>query len=1201
MKSINLILLTLCFGFFYSCMEEESTTELKFTKRVSGANSAEAFRNTVHPLLVKRCSTCHGDGGTNIRHSASSYKEAHDVVVDGGKVDFSSPVNSRLVAKLASQRHNCWDDDCNGSAVEMTKAIQKWIELRGAQTTVEGATTSTLKYADAEKRLPTPIDGSLLLQAETGVLSGRMKTHMHSAASNFKYIAGEMPPVHPIEQTLRTPSVNGSCTIVSTDDLANTVTGRYRLTENKRHINQEGYRYYSQRIRFRLIRPEKRAEYQASIVAGNTSLTDLTPFFLADGAEDPGNGNILDGNVQVDRGSELRILPEFLEHAGYLTRIDSQSTADKDFFAPRFGPTNIEYFSASNEEIRTNLPAYLKSSMVFEKLEESYLNYFYDYDSGSGLWVAEDNINSVPYTLRTIPDGMGGFIPFQVNNKTISDQFYAYYFNALSKANSLNDFSGSDTTDQIDTYVHYYIDQQNRSTADFRWDYKDGGGADVRDSFDLARGTTTLDLGALLADNSVVDDRGIMTTNYGTTLYPIVRANCVNCHGDGSGRVQHAHANKSTAFDSMIGLINFDTPQNSRPVTRMDEGHNCGASCAALKAEMIAAINNWKTKNTTDIEAAKNNSTIQLKTLSAAERSPARARYTINIDEAGAYSVWLKVLTTNTKRRFRIRVLDAQERPVPNCTASSVSTACRVSATTYDGKTAAQIDALSCREYNTGTHNEWSWYTPSIGDLEDRIQWNLAEGKYTVELVEADINAKIDLIAVSRNPEFNPAKNLIDEGLITTAEPRVLKYDISGLIKSPGSFEIEILEKNGGDSFVFRNPRFVGNTKNIKVKNIKVLINDRYEFTDSSYTKIDAVVGKENTTLTFSPLVALSINGLGNDTFKFVFEDLRSTDAPLSSLEDDAPVAVEGRECLNLSLFEATVMPILNRLRLVRKGDDGYTEYTSSLNNFPGTNRQGGANAQFYTCTTCHNEEHPYFKMTTFFDKSDVLCAQALSRVDFGNFERSLLLRGLNGTFNHPKLHFAESVSLTGSGNSRRFITDSSKVNGFDSSWSGARFDKYTNGNGVGQINLAAYSGTEREYLDKFIGQYQRTKSVRISDPFAVMDGNTRLPGDSYDAGSAEIDKWTYAATGTNMFEVINPEDFVAKQDDLNPASVTDGGLLKVKDACVNIAFAENNGVTTDPCNSNVDVITEFEITKTRYREAIINWMNEEKKSAANN
>jgi hypothetical protein len=1190
MRSYNSVLLILCMGFFYACVSEEApVTELEWTKRASGANSAEAFRNTVHPILLKRCASCHGDNGSNLRHSVSDYKQSHSVIVDGGKVDFSNPSNSRLVDKIINQRHNCWDGDCESSGSEMLAGIKEWIELRGvSQTKLDGATTNSLRYGNAVKTTPETINGSVLLQAEDGKLTGRMKTHVNAQASGFSYIAGDSPPVHPIEQTARAADISGNCRNVTAADLANTTTGRYKLTERKRHINQEGYRYYSQRIRFRIIRPDKRAEYQAEILAGRTSLPNLEKFFLATGPEDADNGFVLTGTAQLDRGTSIRTLPEFMEHGEYLTKINSQDPTYKDFFAPRFGDSGIDYFNPSNEEIRANIPSYLKNTLVFTKLQSSFLEYFYDFSGGN--WIPENSIYGAPYIMRTMPDGNGGKVNFQINNQTAADNFYNYYWGTLTAANSLNPVSGSDSTHLIDTYVHYFTDPDDRDFEDFRWQYNSNN-----ELFDLNRGNADLDLSALLADSTLVDSRAIMTENYGETLWPIVKSNCMGCHGDGSGRPQFAHANKSISFDAMIGFANFTVPENSRPATRMDEGHNCGANCASIKAEMVAAITSWGLKNTDDIEAAKSATAPELKALSDKDRSPARASYTINITEAGAYNVWFKVLTTDTKRRFDLRILDNQGRPVPNCTATS---SCNTSATTYSNRTPAQIDDMFCREFNTGTHNEWSWYTPSINNLEDRIKWNLAKGTYTLEVIEEDVNAKIDIIAISKNPEFNPAKNLIDEGQISSAEPRILRYDVSSLINSPGVFEIEIMERNGGDAYIFRNPRFVGNTQKIKVKNIKVLVNDKYEFTDSSYTKINSIVGTEKTNLTYAPLVALSINGLGSDSFKFVFEDLKVTTAGETSTEDDAPVAVEGRKCQNLALFEATVMPILNRFRLIRKDEDGYTDYSSDEDMYPGTDRNAGANPQFYTCTTCHTENHPYFKMTTFFNNSEVLCEQALSRVDFGNFERSLLLRGLNGTFNHPKLHFVESVDLTGSGNSRRFKTNSNKVNGFDSSWAGKRFEKYTNGTGEGQINLGAYTGDERVYLEKFIGQYVKARSVTISDPFAAQDGEIRLPGDTYDPTSVEQDKWTYANAGRNMLTIVNPEDFVGKQGDLNPNSVTAGGIIKVKDSCINVNFNETNGVVTDPCNSDVDVITEFELIKTRYRESIINWMNEEKKSA---
>jgi len=96
----------------------------------------------------------------------------------------------------------------------------------------------------------------------------------------------------------------------------------------------------------------------------------------------------------------------------------------------------------------------------------------------------------------------------------------------------------------------------------------------------------------------------------------------------------------------------------------------------------------------------------------------------------------------------------------------------------------------------------------------------------------------------------------------------------------------------------------------------------------------------------------------------------------------------------------------------MNKDADGISAY---LNNFPGRNRQQPNNPQMYQCMTCHNDTHPYFKMTTF-DYPEILCAQALSRVDFSNYRESLLVRGIDGSGVHPKLHFVEDLQYAADG-----------------------------------------------------------------------------------------------------------------------------------------------------------------------------------------
>lgn len=1178
--------------FVFGCTDNQETTELDFSVKVTGENSRVAFRSTVHPLLRKHCSSCHGDGGTAIRHSVADYIEAHDVVVDGGKVNFSSPASSRLVDKLLSQKHNCWGGDCTSASNEMLAAIEKWIELRGVHSESIGPNvTQNLKYSDAEKRIPETINGTIMLQAEDGELVGRFKTKSSSTASNFTYIAGDLAPKHPIELTDRTGEINSGitggnrCKVMSDADNSVTKNGRYRIFERKRHYNSQGYRFYNQRVRFRVIRPDKRSEYLAKLEAKQTTLNDLQDFFLTTGAKD--DDGIYTGNiVQAGNGGTLRILPEFMSLADYNSKVVGNDPSYKDFFAPRFGDGGIDYFTPTNDEIRVGLPDSVKKDIVYAILKESYRRFYFNADGSLR------SISSVPYFLRRGPTTLDG--------TTAKAQQLLDYYMDLAEGDALSNSGYTDSTiDKLDTYVHYYIDPQDRGFENFSWSH------DGRvDNFSINKGNEILDLSALYVDADAIDTRTIMTENYGETLHTILKSNCAGCHGDGSGRPQFASNNQVQAFDAVIGYINFSNASASRPVTRMDEGHNCGTSCQMIKQEMLNAINTWKTKNTDDIEAANSATAPKLSSVSLKDRTPGRVRYKFNVTEAGAYTLWAKVVTSSTgKDSFLVRILDEEGRPRDACNAN---TSCPFNPDEYKNKTAEQIDSMHCEDWDgLGNKDEWTWYTRSLNNLDERRKWDLEKGIYTLEILEDEIDTKIDLIALSKNPEFNPAENLIDEGVILSAVPRILKYDISKLIGSSGAFEIEIIEKNGGDSYVFRNPRFVDLQGNLKVSDIKLLVNDTYEFANSSFTKLNAVVGPESRVLTNSTLVALSIAGTGSDTFKFAFGELKSTAAGLTKAEDDVPRPVEGRQCLQLDLFKNTVMPILNRFRLVRKfeedGNDGYQEYTSQKNSFPGINRQGGQNPVFYTCTTCHNEDHPYFKMTTFFDNESVLCSQALSRVDFSNFEKSLLLRGINGTFNHPKLHFVEAVSLTGSGSSKTFEQNPNKVNGFESSWLGLRFDRYTKGSSgaPGVINVDAYTGDDKAYLEKFVGQFQRVKYQRINDPFSRKDGEILLPGDiknlAFDPQNP--DQWTYAATGDNMIEVVNPEDHLGDKSKFDPAVLTSGGLIKVKDSCINVEFSESNGITQDPCNNNVDVTSEFEDYKNQYREAVINWMREEKKA----
>ncbi|WPU63375.1 hypothetical protein [Peredibacter starrii] len=85
---------------------------------------------------------------------------------------------------------------------------------------------------------------------------------------------------------------------------------------------------------------------------------------------------------------------------------------------------------------------------------------------------------------------------------------------------------------------------------------------------------------------------------YQGTVYPISRSSaysCVGCHMSTSPR--HASDNAQTAHDATLGVVDFNTPSNSRIVRKMrTERHNCGANCDSIATQYENAIIEWRNR-----------------------------------------------------------------------------------------------------------------------------------------------------------------------------------------------------------------------------------------------------------------------------------------------------------------------------------------------------------------------------------------------------------------------------------------------------------------------------------------------------------------------------------------------------------------------------------------------------------------------------
>jgi hypothetical protein len=128
---------------------------------LSVADQVTSFEATVFPLLRQRCTPCHatGPGGSGSPKIAEADPTAAwSQVVDNQKVNFSNPSASRLVRRLASDFHFCWDD-CAANSNEMLNQILAWqnaIEAAGGTTggvNVAGLTSDTRTVNDGREEV----------------------------------------------------------------------------------------------------------------------------------------------------------------------------------------------------------------------------------------------------------------------------------------------------------------------------------------------------------------------------------------------------------------------------------------------------------------------------------------------------------------------------------------------------------------------------------------------------------------------------------------------------------------------------------------------------------------------------------------------------------------------------------------------------------------------------------------------------------------------------------------------------------------------------------------------------------------------------------------------------------------------------------------------------------------------------------------
>lgn len=107
-----------------------------------------AFAATVYKMTSDYCAGCHD--GNLPGAPAFAHKDvqiAYKTVIDTKKVDKISPAKSRIVLKLANEKHNCWSgsDKCGEDAAKMQASIEQWVAMTGGKPVDTGFNAQTIK------------------------------------------------------------------------------------------------------------------------------------------------------------------------------------------------------------------------------------------------------------------------------------------------------------------------------------------------------------------------------------------------------------------------------------------------------------------------------------------------------------------------------------------------------------------------------------------------------------------------------------------------------------------------------------------------------------------------------------------------------------------------------------------------------------------------------------------------------------------------------------------------------------------------------------------------------------------------------------------------------------------------------------------------------------------------------------------------
>ncbi len=465
-------------------------------------------------------------------HASSSMETAYNSLVDNFKVDFNNIANSRMVLKLKNDRHNCWGD-CTANAVEMQNQITEW--KRQVDLKAPDATDSTNNVSNTTTVETNTVEE--ILNPENIIDQGTITLMAESGSLRAPMTKASANGV----SYIWSPEGVGTKTLTSSD--AGLAYVNFKVT------NSDFYKVYmlvdapdanSDSV-FLKVAGSQNTEWHIKLTKGfewrevtsTTAYLD-SPFYIA-------GGN--------DYGVEIRQRDDGLKI--------SKITITND---PNFNPTPMKALK-STISVPLNTLSGVSGSMLDIDIE--------DYDMYS--------YKLTNPRIRTTKDFYVKTLKVLVNGS----------FNPQHATYLVVDKTVTPADGVLSPYSMILLKDRGPTYDKLSFNF---GTIGEKKSTETPNPTTPV------PTTPAPVTKLTSVKGFQQTLYPILRARCVSCHGANQPPL-HSSADVNVAHTNVTetGLVNFTNITSSKISVKLKTNkHNCWGDCNANAAEIEGQISVWK-------------------------------------------------------------------------------------------------------------------------------------------------------------------------------------------------------------------------------------------------------------------------------------------------------------------------------------------------------------------------------------------------------------------------------------------------------------------------------------------------------------------------------------------------------------------------------------------------------------------------------